>query len=96
MEGPGKKTGTEHLRAPCHLRRPLGAGTLLVAWRGYGGRSGVRAAVLALTPPRPPTPPNPSADSFGIRLVPQASEDKFDCYKCHWRQGSMCGYGICE
>ncbi|XP_036075208.1 ALS2 C-terminal-like protein isoform X2 [Rousettus aegyptiacus] len=33
---------------------------------------------------------------FGIRLVPQASEDKFDCYKCHWRQGSMCGYGICE
>nr|KAF6473122.1 ALS2 C-terminal like [Rousettus aegyptiacus] len=32
---------------------------------------------------------------FGIRLVPQASEDKFDCYKCHWRQGSMCGYGIC-
>nr|XP_060163650.1 ALS2 C-terminal-like protein isoform X3 [Globicephala melas] len=33
---------------------------------------------------------------FGIRLVPQASEDKFDCYKCHWREGSMCGYGICE
>ncbi|XP_039693492.1 ALS2 C-terminal-like protein isoform X1 [Pteropus medius] len=33
---------------------------------------------------------------FGIRLVPQASEDKFDCYKCHWQEGSMCGYGICE
>ncbi|XP_037383715.1 ALS2 C-terminal-like protein [Talpa occidentalis] len=33
---------------------------------------------------------------FGIRLVPQDSEDKFDCYKCHWREGSMCGYGICE
>nr|XP_048279392.1 ALS2 C-terminal-like protein isoform X3 [Myodes glareolus] len=33
---------------------------------------------------------------FGICLVPQASEDKFDCYKCHWREGSMCGYGICE
>ncbi|XP_047700627.1 ALS2 C-terminal-like protein [Prionailurus viverrinus] len=33
---------------------------------------------------------------FGIRLVPQASEDKFDCYKCHWWEGSMCGYGICE
>ncbi|XP_062056695.1 ALS2 C-terminal-like protein [Lepus europaeus] len=33
---------------------------------------------------------------FGIRLVPQASEDKFDCYKCHWTAGSMCGYGICE
>ncbi|XP_072797235.1 ALS2 C-terminal-like protein isoform X3 [Vicugna pacos] len=32
---------------------------------------------------------------FGIRLVPQASEDKFDCYKCHWREGTMCGYGIC-
>ncbi|XP_011737374.2 ALS2 C-terminal-like protein isoform X2 [Macaca nemestrina] len=25
-----------------------------------------------------------------------ASEDRFDCYKCHWREGSMCGYGICE
>ncbi|KAM7064031.1 ALS2 C-terminal-like protein isoform 1-T3 [Molossus nigricans] len=35
-------------------------------------------------------------DGFGIRLVPQASEDTFDCYKCHWREGSMCGYGICE
>uniref|UniRef100_A0A8C5KUE8 ALS2 C-terminal-like protein n=1 Tax=Jaculus jaculus TaxID=51337 RepID=A0A8C5KUE8_JACJA len=33
---------------------------------------------------------------FGIRLVPQASEDKFDCYKCHWREGIMCDYGICE
>ncbi|XP_045434757.1 ALS2 C-terminal-like protein isoform X6 [Pipistrellus kuhlii] len=33
---------------------------------------------------------------FGICLVPQAAEDKFDCYKCHWRDGSMCGYGICE
>ncbi|XP_057561038.1 ALS2 C-terminal-like protein isoform X4 [Hippopotamus amphibius kiboko] len=33
---------------------------------------------------------------FGIRLVPQAPEDKFDCYKCHWREGGMCGYGICE
>ncbi|XP_006868872.1 PREDICTED: ALS2 C-terminal-like protein isoform X2 [Chrysochloris asiatica] len=33
---------------------------------------------------------------FGICLVPQATEDKFDCYKCHWREGSMCGYGICE
>ncbi|XP_004614572.2 ALS2 C-terminal-like protein [Sorex araneus] len=33
---------------------------------------------------------------FGIRLVPQASEDKFDCYKCHWREGCMDGYGICE
>ncbi|XP_027625111.1 ALS2 C-terminal-like protein isoform X2 [Tupaia chinensis] len=33
---------------------------------------------------------------FGIRLVPQASEDKFDCYKCHWQDGSVCGYGICE
>lgn len=33
---------------------------------------------------------------FGICLVPQASEDKFDCYKCHWQEGTMCGYGICE
>ncbi|XP_037705357.1 ALS2 C-terminal-like protein isoform X3 [Choloepus didactylus] len=33
---------------------------------------------------------------FGIHLVPQVCEDKFDCYKCHWWEGSMCGYGICE
>ncbi|XP_075405089.1 ALS2 C-terminal-like protein [Tenrec ecaudatus] len=33
---------------------------------------------------------------FGICLVPQADEDKFDCYKCHWWEGSMCGYGVCE
>ncbi|KAM9185664.1 ALS2 C-terminal-like protein isoform 2-T4 [Dugong dugon] len=33
---------------------------------------------------------------FGIRLVPQATEDKFDCYKCHWWEGNMCGYGVCE
>ncbi|XP_032268069.1 ALS2 C-terminal-like protein [Phoca vitulina] len=33
---------------------------------------------------------------FGIRLVPQGPEDRFDCYKCHWREGRMCGYGICE
>ncbi|XP_012494414.1 PREDICTED: ALS2 C-terminal-like protein isoform X2 [Propithecus coquereli] len=33
---------------------------------------------------------------FGIRLMPQASEDRFDCYKCHWREGTMSGYGICE
>ncbi|XP_046515538.1 ALS2 C-terminal-like protein isoform X2 [Equus quagga] len=33
---------------------------------------------------------------FGICLVPRASEDKFDCYKCHWWEGSMNGYGICE
>ncbi|KAM9185666.1 ALS2 C-terminal-like protein isoform 4-T6 [Dugong dugon] len=31
---------------------------------------------------------------FGIRLVPQATEDKFDCYKCHWWEGNMCGYGV--
>ncbi|XP_058534644.1 ALS2 C-terminal-like protein isoform X2 [Ochotona princeps] len=33
---------------------------------------------------------------FGVHLVPQPPEDKFDCYKCHWRAGSMNGYGICE
>lgn len=38
----------------------------------------------------------PHPTSFGICLVPQASEDKFDCYKCHWREGRMCEYGICE
>uniref|UniRef100_A0A8C2VYS9 ALS2 C-terminal like n=1 Tax=Chinchilla lanigera TaxID=34839 RepID=A0A8C2VYS9_CHILA len=32
---------------------------------------------------------------FGIYLVPKATEDKFDCYKCHWDEGRMCGYGIC-
>lgn len=41
------------------------------------------------------TPP-PPAGSFGVRLVPQEAEDKFDCYKCHWREGSACGYGVCE
>ncbi|KAK2091028.1 ALS2 C-terminal-like protein [Saguinus oedipus] len=40
--------------------------------------------------------PHNHAVSFGIRLLPQASEDRFDCYKCHWRDGIMCGYGICE
>ncbi|XP_067326506.1 ALS2 C-terminal-like protein isoform X1 [Anolis sagrei] len=33
---------------------------------------------------------------FGIYLVPHASEDHYDCYKCHWREGRMNGYGICE
>ncbi|XP_058686417.1 ALS2 C-terminal-like protein isoform X1 [Poecile atricapillus] len=33
---------------------------------------------------------------FGIRLVPRRSEDRYDCYKCHWQQGRMSGYGICE
>ncbi|XP_063273463.1 ALS2 C-terminal-like protein isoform X2 [Prinia subflava] len=33
---------------------------------------------------------------FGIRLVPRRSEDRYDCYKCHWYQGKMRGYGICE
>ncbi|KAL9871073.1 ALS2 C-terminal-like protein isoform 4-T5 [Geothlypis trichas] len=33
---------------------------------------------------------------FGICLVPQRSEDRYDCYKCHWYQGKMRGYGICE
>uniref|UniRef100_A0A8C9DFL8 ALS2 C-terminal like n=1 Tax=Prolemur simus TaxID=1328070 RepID=A0A8C9DFL8_PROSS len=29
---------------------------------------------------------------FGIRLLPQASEDRFDCYKCHWREEVYKGY----
>ncbi|NXL75487.1 AL2CL protein, partial [Leptocoma aspasia] len=33
---------------------------------------------------------------FGICLVPRHSEDRYDCYKCHWYQGKMRGYGICE
>uniref|UniRef100_A0A670JQM0 ALS2 C-terminal like n=1 Tax=Podarcis muralis TaxID=64176 RepID=A0A670JQM0_PODMU len=33
---------------------------------------------------------------FGICLIPRASEDRYDCYKCHWREGKMSGYGICE
>ncbi|XP_044537672.1 ALS2 C-terminal-like protein isoform X1 [Gracilinanus agilis] len=33
---------------------------------------------------------------FGIRLVPHGAEDKYDCYKCHWWEGQMQGYGICE
>ncbi|XP_069067063.1 ALS2 C-terminal-like protein isoform X1 [Pleurodeles waltl] len=35
-------------------------------------------------------------DGFGICLVPSSSEDGYDCYKCHWREGQMEGYGICE
>ncbi|XP_038611708.1 ALS2 C-terminal-like protein isoform X4 [Tachyglossus aculeatus] len=33
---------------------------------------------------------------FGIRLVPRGPEDEFDCYKGHWQDGQMQGYGICE
>ncbi|XP_034615655.1 ALS2 C-terminal-like protein isoform X2 [Trachemys scripta elegans] len=33
---------------------------------------------------------------FGISLVPLISEDRYDCYKCHWCEGKMRGYGICE
>ncbi|XP_075444127.1 ALS2 C-terminal-like protein isoform X1 [Ascaphus truei] len=35
-------------------------------------------------------------DGFGICLMPNASKDGYDCYKCHWRNGKMQGYGICE
>ncbi|XP_062978744.1 ALS2 C-terminal-like protein [Elgaria multicarinata webbii] len=33
---------------------------------------------------------------FGICLVPRGSEDRYDCYKSHWREGQRSGYGICE
>ncbi|XP_072858878.2 ALS2 C-terminal-like protein [Pogona vitticeps] len=33
---------------------------------------------------------------FGICLVPRVTEDRYDCYKCHWQEGRMNGYGICE
>uniref|UniRef100_A0A6I8NKY3 VPS9 domain-containing protein n=1 Tax=Ornithorhynchus anatinus TaxID=9258 RepID=A0A6I8NKY3_ORNAN len=29
---------------------------------------------------------------FGIRLIPHGTEDRFDCYKGHWRDGRMEGY----
>ncbi|ETE60613.1 ALS2 C-terminal-like protein, partial [Ophiophagus hannah] len=35
-------------------------------------------------------------NGFGISLIPQGSNDHYDCYKCHWREGQMDGYGICE
>ncbi|XP_072010643.1 ALS2 C-terminal-like protein isoform X2 [Engystomops pustulosus] len=35
-------------------------------------------------------------DGFGICLIPDASGDRYDCYKCHWRSGAIQGYGICE
>ncbi|XP_063159348.1 ALS2 C-terminal-like protein [Candoia aspera] len=35
-------------------------------------------------------------NGFGICLIPQGSKDCYDCYKCHWREGRMNGYGICE
>lgn len=90
--GPWEEKMAEHLGESLHcLRRPLrGRDTPGwqegVSWRVLGqGQGGSPSADCP-----------PHTDSFGIRLVPQASEDKFDCYKCHWREGSMCGYGICE
>ncbi|XP_073407247.1 ALS2 C-terminal-like protein isoform X2 [Dendrobates tinctorius] len=35
-------------------------------------------------------------DGFGICLIPDTTRDRYDCYKCHWRNGAMYGYGICE
>ncbi|XP_053569706.1 ALS2 C-terminal-like protein isoform X2 [Bombina bombina] len=35
-------------------------------------------------------------NGFGVCLMPNSSEDQYDCYKCHWRDGAMQGYGICE
>ncbi|XP_026538725.1 ALS2 C-terminal-like protein [Notechis scutatus] len=35
-------------------------------------------------------------NGFGISLIPQGSNDHYNCYKCHWRKGQMDGYGICE
>ncbi|KAG9464710.1 hypothetical protein GDO78_019485 [Eleutherodactylus coqui] len=35
-------------------------------------------------------------DGFGICLIPDSSGDRYDCYKCHWRNGAIHGYGICE
>uniref|UniRef100_A0A8C5SHQ2 Alsin-like PH-like domain-containing protein n=1 Tax=Laticauda laticaudata TaxID=8630 RepID=A0A8C5SHQ2_LATLA len=34
-------------------------------------------------------------NGFGISLIPQGSNDHYNCYKCHWRKGQMDGYGIC-
>lgn len=35
-------------------------------------------------------------DGFGICLIPGSSPDRYHCYKCHWRNGAMQEYGICE
>ncbi|XP_072269122.1 ALS2 C-terminal-like protein [Pyxicephalus adspersus] len=35
-------------------------------------------------------------EGFGICLIPGSSPDRYNCYKCHWRNGAMHGYGICE
>ncbi|XP_063780591.1 ALS2 C-terminal-like protein isoform X2 [Pseudophryne corroboree] len=35
-------------------------------------------------------------NGFGICIIPDLSRDSYDCYKCHWRNGAMQGYGICE
>lgn len=88
--GKKRRLGTWEILPRC-LRRPLG-GRDTLGWQG-----GVSWGVLGQgDSPGADCLPTPHTDSFGIRLVPQASEDKFDCYKCHWREGSMCGYGICE
>ncbi|XP_075070253.1 ALS2 C-terminal-like protein isoform X2 [Mixophyes fleayi] len=35
-------------------------------------------------------------NGFGICIIPDLSRDSYNCYKCHWRNGAMHGYGICE
>ncbi|XP_066100702.1 ALS2 C-terminal-like protein isoform X2 [Saccopteryx bilineata] len=90
-ETPACRTAVYTFRAEGHLRqatydgkwwraRPHGQGTL----KWPDGRNHVGTFCQGVE------------HGFGVLLVPQASEDKFDCYKCHWLEGSMCGYGICE
>ncbi|XP_063308895.1 ALS2 C-terminal-like protein [Pelobates fuscus] len=35
-------------------------------------------------------------NGFGVCLIPSSLPDRYDCYKCHWQNGVMQGYGICE
>jgi hypothetical protein len=89
-----EEEGAETSETSLSSERVPGGRDTWEAWRGHCGVPGQdwagRRPWLSL-----PIPPNPMV-SFGICLVPQGSEDKFDCYKCHWREGSMCDYGICE
>ncbi|XP_041100635.1 ALS2 C-terminal-like protein isoform X2 [Polyodon spathula] len=33
---------------------------------------------------------------FGVFVIPRKETEGYDCYKCHWKDGRMHGYGICE
>ncbi|XP_015209798.2 ALS2 C-terminal-like protein isoform X1 [Lepisosteus oculatus] len=39
---------------------------------------------------------NGQEHGFGVYVDPHTGTEGYDCYKCHWRDGKMHRYGICE